>query len=148
MERSEVRAASVPVPLTSPAGDALDRACRPIIALALRIGGAVEYFALAASCRLRSSSEKAASATGLPRIQRLLGVVVQFALPVLGLAKVVGIDADELLLIFSMTNGDPANRTGEDASRQLPQSGTTSLHSDRLGRPSSGLAELRSIRTI
>jgi hypothetical protein len=79
-----------------------DGAHRPIIALAFWIGGTVEYFALAASCRFRSSGEKTATATGLTRIQRLFGVVVQLALPVLGLAKGAGIGADEILPVFSV----------------------------------------------
>ena len=66
----------------------------PIVALTLRISRTVEYLALAASCRFVSSTEKAAPATSLIRIQRLFGVVVQSALPVLGLAKGAGIGAD------------------------------------------------------
>ena len=102
-----------------------DGAHRPIIALAFWIGGTVEYFALAASCRFRSSGEKTATATGLTRIQRLFGVVVQLALPVLGLAKGAGIGADEILLVFSVCKRDPARRTGGEASRQPPQSSAT-----------------------
>jgi len=81
-----------------------DRARRPIIALALRIGGTVEYFARAASCGFGSSGEITATATRLTGIRRLLSVVVQFPLPFLGLAKGAGIGADEILFVFSVPN--------------------------------------------
>jgi hypothetical protein len=103
-----------------------DGARCPIIALALRIGGTVEYFALAASCRFGSSGEETATAAGLTRIQRLFGVVVQFALPVLGLAKGAGIGADEILLVFPVCKRDPARRTSDEASRQSLQRSPTS----------------------
>src|SRR5579863_6506721 len=104
-----------------------DRARRPIIALALRIGGAVEYLALTASRTLGPGNEKAALATGLTRIRRLLSVVVQFALPVLHLTEGAGIGADEILLAFSVRNRDPAHRSGQKASREPPQGRATSL---------------------
>ena len=79
-----------------------DRARHPIVALAFRIGGAVEYLALTASRRFGSSVEIAASTTGLIWIRRLLSVVVQFALPALGPAKGAAIGADEILRVFSV----------------------------------------------
>ena len=77
------------------------RARCPIIAPALRIGGTVEYLALAAGCRSGSGGEEAAPATGLARIQRLLSVVVQFALLVLGRTQGAGIGAGEVLFFPS-----------------------------------------------
>jgi hypothetical protein len=102
-----------------------NRARCPIIALAFRIGGTVEYFALAASCRSGCGGEKAAPVTGLAGIRRLLSVVVQFALLILGLTKGTGFGADEVLFFFSVPNRGPARCSGDKVRRQPPQSSAT-----------------------
>jgi hypothetical protein len=81
-----------------------DRARGPIIASALWIRGTVEHFARAAIRGFGSSGEITATATRLTGIRRLLRVMAQFALSILGRAKGAGIGADEILLVFSVPN--------------------------------------------
>jgi hypothetical protein len=81
-----------------------DRARGPIIAPALWIRWTVEYFARAASRGFGSSGEITATATRLTGIRRLLSVMAQLPLSILGLAKGAGIGADEILLVFTVRN--------------------------------------------
>src|SRR4029077_10215998 len=91
----------------------------PVIAPAVRVGGTVEYLALAASCSFGATGEKDAPATGPARIRRFLGVVIQLASLVFGGAQSAEIDAHGCLIFifFAVSDRDAASRASEEESR-------------------------------
>src|ERR1700746_2748296 len=101
------------------------RSRRPVVAPALRIGGTVEYRALAASYSFCTGGKKIAPAAGLAGIRRLLRVVIQLALLLLGRAEGVRLDAYRVPFLRSVRGRVPSRRSGDEARRQPPERGAS-----------------------
>jgi hypothetical protein len=103
----------------------------PIIAPAVRVGWAVKYLALTASCTVGARAEKYASAAGLGGIRGLLGVVIQLASLAIGGAQGAEIDAHGSLSFFPVSDRGAVNRASDEESGEPPQSSAAPM---RIGR--------------